>query len=628
MMSRVLSAVHRLSLFLRVAQGGCGAFGSTIYPRPIPLPFLVQHILMAFHRRAAFLVCLAAFPAAAQTTPPAAPPAPAAQDKPLPEQSVSESRDDSAVFKARVNLVMVPVVVRDAKGKTVAGLTKADFQLFDKGKPQNITRFSTEKSGAQSIKFAEDADGVGSSAASKAAQENVPQRFIAYLFDDLHAGAGDLMQARQAAIKHVTTELTRTDRAGIFTTSGVGVVDFTDDRDSLVGALNRLQPRPMYKGMGTDCPRINLYMADMIVNKHDPSATQAATQEVIACENLTGPAAAAAPQIAQGAAQMMLSAGEQDTHIAYEVMKDLIRRMSATPGQRIIVLASPGFWTTDSYRSEETDVIDRAIRNNITINGLDIRGLWTDPQFDASRNVNSLAAQRVVAQYERWAMQAEGDVLAEIANGTGGTSFQNNNSMEQGFHETAAAPETYYILGFSPQNLRLDGTFHALKVTLAKPNGHYGLIARKGYYSPKRLADAAETAKEEIQEALFSREELKELPVDLHTQFFKANNGTANVTIMAHLDVKHFKFRKADDRNSNIVTIVSGVFDRNGNMVSAITKTLTMHLKDDTLARRVDNGLTVRTAFTVNPGTYVIRLVVRDSEGQQISAENGAVDIP
>ena len=41
-----------------------------------------------------------------------------------------------------------------------------------------------------------------------------------------------------------------------------------------------------------------------------------------------------------------------------------------------------------------------------------------------------------------------------------------------------------------------------------------------------------------------------------------------------------------------------------------------MHLKDDTLDKKLDNGLTVRTAFNVKPGTYLVRLVVRDSEGQ------------
>ncbi len=143
--------------------------------------------------------------------------------------------------------------------------------------------------------------------------------------------------------------------------------------------------------LGQECPNIGFYMADMIVNKNDASALQAATADTIACMNLSGPAAASAGPIAQGAAQRMLSAGEQESHVSYEVLKDVIRRMSATPGQRIIVLASPGFWTTDSLRSDETDVMDRAIRNNITINGLDIRGLYVAPGFDASQRVNSIA---------------------------------------------------------------------------------------------------------------------------------------------------------------------------------------------------------------------------------------------
>ena len=44
--------------------------------------------------------------------------------------------DQPLVFKAKVNLIMVPVVVRDKKGKTVATLHQEDFELFDQGKPQ------------------------------------------------------------------------------------------------------------------------------------------------------------------------------------------------------------------------------------------------------------------------------------------------------------------------------------------------------------------------------------------------------------------------------------------------------------------------------------------------------------
>jgi hypothetical protein len=53
-----------------------------------------------------------------------------------------------------------------------------------------------------------------------------------------------------------------------------------------------------------------------------------------------------------------------------------------------------------------------------------------------------------------------------------------------------------------------------------------------------------------------------------------------------------------------------------------------MRLKDETLVDRAAQGITVRDQFDVKPGTYLLRLVVRDSEGQQMSAQNGAIEIP
>src|SRR6266446_5896274 len=61
-------------------------------------------------------------------------------------------KDEPALFKARVNLVAVPVVVRDRQGKAVGTLKQEDFQLFDRGKPQYIARFSLEKAGTRVIK--------------------------------------------------------------------------------------------------------------------------------------------------------------------------------------------------------------------------------------------------------------------------------------------------------------------------------------------------------------------------------------------------------------------------------------------------------------------------------------------
>jgi hypothetical protein len=53
-----------------------------------------------------------------------------------------------ATFTSRVNLVSVPVVVRDSKGRAVGNLRQEDFQLFDKGKLQVITKFTVNQSSA------------------------------------------------------------------------------------------------------------------------------------------------------------------------------------------------------------------------------------------------------------------------------------------------------------------------------------------------------------------------------------------------------------------------------------------------------------------------------------------------
>ena len=67
-------------------------------------------------------------------------------------------------------------------------------------------------------------------------------------------------------------------------------------------------------------------------------------------------------------------------------------------------------------------------------------------------------------------------------------------AVKAGFTQVAASPEFVYVLGFSPQNLKLDGTYHALKVKLANSRG-FDLQARRGYYAPKHLADPEDDAK-------------------------------------------------------------------------------------------------------------------------------------
>jgi hypothetical protein len=74
----------------------------------------------------------------------------------------------------------------------------------------------------------------------------------------------------------------------------------------------------------------------------------------------------------------------------------------------------------------------------------------------------------------------------------------------------------------------------------------------------------------------------------------------------------------------NLVLVPVVVRDR----VIGNRKRIEMCLRDDTLENRLGSGIAVRTSLDVKPGSYMIRRVVRDDEGQLMAAENGAVKIP
>src|SRR5215469_11247733 len=152
-----------------------------------------------------------------------------------------DSKDQPLVFKSKVNLIMVPVVVRDKKGNAIATLHQEDFQLFDNGKPQIISSFSVEALAAKAIppippvgrtKAAQPgaaAPAIGNDEPSAV----VPDRFIGFYVDDVHLEFGDLSQARTKLQKLISTRLKPGDRAAILTTSGQTFLDFTDDWDKL-----------------------------------------------------------------------------------------------------------------------------------------------------------------------------------------------------------------------------------------------------------------------------------------------------------------------------------------------------------------------------------------------------------
>jgi hypothetical protein len=362
------------------------------------------------------------------------------------------------------------------------------------------------------------------------------------------------------------------------------------------------------------------YEAYEILDARDPQAIQMAIQDVQAC--IPGADPKTALNLAEAAAQRELNFEESQLQITYQNLEALIRRMSALPGQRIIAMMSPGFFVTPVMHLSG-EIIDRATKANIVLNTIDARGLYVSSVYDAS---NSAPESPIKTRFMLEAETIQDEVLAELADGTGGLFIHNRNDIDQGLLQATAEPEVSYLLGFAPQNLKLDGNYHNLKVTLTSKQ-KWVLQARHGYFAPHGESDPETAAKEEIQQAVFSQEELHELPVECQTQFFKGASGV-HLSVVAHVETKELKFRKAEERNRDKLTVTTAIFDENGNMLTGKQTILELQLKETTLERLNRTGLSVKSSFDLQPGSFLVRIVVRDSEGAQMGATNRGVVIP
>src|SRR5215471_12080343 len=154
-----------------------------------------------------------------------------------PTQPEMTTANSAPTFSSRVNLVMGPVVIRDKAGRAVGNLKQDDFQLFDRGKIQVVSRFSIESPQNHKVSAAttkEEAAASGRSSSELAPGtalpgSTFPEHFVAYVFDDIHTSAADLARTRIVAQKHLDETLDPASRAAIFTTSGQHALDFTDD---------------------------------------------------------------------------------------------------------------------------------------------------------------------------------------------------------------------------------------------------------------------------------------------------------------------------------------------------------------------------------------------------------------
>jgi VWFA-related protein len=165
----------------------------------------------------------------------------------------------------------------------------------------------------------------------------------------------------------------------------------------------------------------------------------------------------------------------RDFVASFAAIGEIVHRMGTLPGQRILILVSPGLPILEpEVSAAESRMIDLAAQSNVTVSALDAHGLSATSATAGNENSNEFAVAEVQV--------AEG-ALSDLADATGGTFFHNSNDLDSGLKSLTEAPEVVYVLELSLDGVKADGSLHRLKVRVDRPG--LDVQARRGYFLPK-----------------------------------------------------------------------------------------------------------------------------------------------
>jgi len=445
------------------------------------------------------------------------------------------------------------------------------------------------------------------------------------------------------------------------------VQDFTADLEKFRESLYKVTPVALYRSVCTSCGDLP-FLIGYKVQMGDSEALKAAMELVKNpaernADDMGG--AVRGGEALEGAAQMAANRairnGERETEATLATLNEVARKSARLGGQKTIVLVSHGFLVTDQQQPLLADTIDRVLRANMALQVLNSSGLLTaaegggmpfdDDTVPLTRSGERLQAASIMPDtrnaqanapppgmlgrrfpdvaardYTMEARNLGAMTLRSLADGTGGEFVENSNDYGRALARLAAPPEYRYVVGFTPSKLEPDGRFHKLAVKVA--GSGLTVRTREGYYAPKPGEGLTSAAAKEIEAAVFSRDEVRDLPVDVRTEMRQGEGSAAELVVHAEVDLRYLHYREEGARRWDDVTVVATVFDDNGNFLQGKQQVLKLRLKKETAARVEQLPVEkLESVFQLTPGTYLVRVVARSSAGEALAAASVPVEV-
>jgi VWFA-related protein len=510
-----------------------------------------------------------------------------------------------------VDRVLTNVVVRDKKtGALIKDLKQSDFQIFEDKKPQKITTFDYQNvdeavtleetqtvSGTSTTKKKSIADIVNNQFAA-APEELKDRRLIVMFFDLSSMQPEDVTRAVDAAKDYINNHMAPADlAASVSLVSGLSMdQDFTSDKAALLAAVSKYDGT---EGSGFD-------------SGSEGGGTDSTSDD-------------SSSFVADDSEFNALNTDRQ-----LYAIRTVCKSMEKVEQKKSMLYFSGGL----SRQGIENQASIRAATNecvkaDTAMYAVDTRGLQAlNPVGDANQG-----SKRGTGAYSGASMQSQlnsnfssQETLGTLASDTGGKLFVDSNDFGPAFQQVQHDTEAYYIIGFRSTNPARDGGYRHLTINLI---GHpeAKLEYRPGYYAPADFQHAKNEDRElALTEQMRSDVPATDVAVYLQALYFRLEDGKFYIPISVVVPGSQIHATTVKDKDKANIDFMGQVKNAQNIVVGQVRQTVPLSV--DANQQLQKRNVQYSTGFTLAPGKYHVKFVVRENQSGNMGSFETDIQVP
>jgi len=402
---------------------------------------------------------------AQQAPPPTLPQTPQQQPEPPAQQPI---------FRVGADVIRLDVSVLDKDRKPIHGLTSEDFTVVEEGKPQRVVAVAEIDAAANDPAPTAWMRHVATDVANNDLADQIGDgRLFAIVLDDVNVPWDDLdiIMAARGIARDVIDRLGPSDvGAVVFPRDGGRTEDFTSDKEKLVAAVDRFDPRePEWTPPGS-----NTFVG--------PASSRGGDQ--------------------QRSSTLFNRTNCERRQLTVPMFETVVARLATVPNRRkTVVFISTGapidFAATRDCPLEQKErmleVFARASRANVNIYSIDPGGYGGYERYlqDPIRRAGRPAPMTVSDPTARSLARLRRDFLEIMAGYTGASATVNSDEIETGIDRIFTEASSYYLLGYQTSNGKPDGKYRKVEVKVKRPGST--VRTRSGYFAPKDAGAARDS---------------------------------------------------------------------------------------------------------------------------------------